>query len=129
MSKLPYPVQVIAKKGELYTDENVSLPYDKCIVRLEKNNSFLLLLNVEEYIARAKNEGKDSLIVAEKCNGKAVKLHLYVIEYLPADPHFRLVHLLTLKNNLRNFRYIDRFTPEILENMIRTRNVAKGFGI
>lgn len=127
MSKLPV---IIAEKGKLYTDEkNVELPYDKCIVRLEPCHKFLNFPNVEEYIAQAKNAGNSILIVAEKCNSISVKLHLSIIEYLPADPFFRLAHKITLKSNLDNFRYIDRFTPEVLDNIVKTRNTAKVFGI
>jgi hypothetical protein len=110
------------EKNKEYNWKENPLPTGSHMVRL-KDHEFFNFSNVKEQLERAEQHEIPTFLVAEADGGEAVKLSLYTIE------SESISHRTTLKANLRDYTYVDFYSPQKALQILNNIQASQKFGI
>jgi hypothetical protein len=124
----------IAEKHIWYEDsDDVSLPFDSCILRLDDDHTFYNIL--QSYISLAQSKHESYLTIATKIPGrlKSYEMQLVVAEnktdFESGDEYVHISFKQKLICNLERFQFVSEFTSHELNRIIKRKETTKKYGL
>lgn len=125
----------IAEKHIWYEDsDNVSLPFDSCILRLKDDSAFYNFGPIAHHVTKAKNDLLDYFTLVTKIPGRtAYSMRLIIIDNIrdfeSGEDKMYISHKGNLVCNLGAFLFIAENTEQELNRLIKRKKMPKTFGL
>lgn len=126
----------LTEKHIWYKDsDNVSLPFDSCIVRLPDTHVFCKFPPVQNHISTAKSNSEDCLFTATKIPGRHKSYFIQLIvsqklrSYEDSEDYTQLSYKSRLVCNLGTFQYVSENTSQELKRLTKRKETNKRYGL